>query len=194
MNTKYKFNKDFDWFSNHIQIWEKVLIPIFKDKPINVIELGSFEGRSATWLLDNILTHPKASIDCVDNNTPDIVNDTLKIDWKEIHNNLIYNLGLHINKARLHELSTTQYLKERNEPSDLIYVDAGHLAFEALTDAVLSNLLLKRGGIIIFDDYLWTQLESNPRTPKPAIDAFIECFAQLYKPISFNYQVILQKI
>ena len=38
---------------------------------------------------------------------------------------------------------------------DLIYVDGSHTARDVLQDAVLGWGLLKRGGLMIFDDYLW---------------------------------------
>lgn len=31
-----------------------------------MLEIGSYEGRSAVWFLENILTHPTARIVCVD--------------------------------------------------------------------------------------------------------------------------------
>ncbi|HEY9703359.1 MAG TPA: class I SAM-dependent methyltransferase [Allocoleopsis sp.] len=60
----YNFGRD--WFSRNIQIWSKYLTK-FIDKPeLNVLEIGSWEGRSTCWLLDNILTHPTTKITCID--------------------------------------------------------------------------------------------------------------------------------
>ena len=57
-----------------------------------------------------------------------------------------------------------------------------------LTDAVLAFQLLRVGGIIIFDDYLW-RLEPDGRQdplnmPKPAIDLFINIFQRKLRVIS----------
>ena len=41
---------------------------------------------------------------------------------------------------------------------DVIYVDGSHTARDVLQDAVLGWGLLKRGGLMIFDDYLWVDL------------------------------------
>ena len=51
---------------------------------------------------------------------------------------------------------------------------------DVLTDAVMAFPLLRVGGIMAFDDYLWTveaKGEENPLfMPKPAIDAFANLF------------------
>ena len=65
---------------------------------------------------------------------------------------------------------------------DMVYIDGSHRAPEVLTDAVMSFHLLKIGGIMIFDDYLWHMEAAgaqNPlNMPKPAIDAFLNIFMQ----------------
>jgi predicted O-methyltransferase YrrM len=63
---------------------------------------------------------------------------------------------------------------------DLIYIDGSHQAPDVLTDAVMSFQLLKVGGVMIFDDYLWTMdkpgFQDVLKMPKPAIDAFLNIF------------------
>ncbi len=49
-----------------------------------------------------------------------------------------------------------------------------------LTDAVMSFPLLRVGGVMIFDDYLWAMEEKGSEDllnmPKPAVDAFSNLF------------------
>ena len=63
---------------------------------------------------------------------------------------------------------------------DVVYVDGSHEATDVLTDAVMSFHLLRVGGLIIFDDYLWSMNPVGQQDafgmPKPAIDAFINIF------------------
>jgi tetratricopeptide (TPR) repeat protein len=54
-----------DVFTNNIPVWKKYLNK-FVDKEINALEIGSFEGESACWLLDNVLTHQFARLTCID--------------------------------------------------------------------------------------------------------------------------------
>src|SRR5437868_2701075 len=55
-----------DWFDVHIPIWEKCLGSMSGKADLRFLEVGSFEGRSACWLLQNILTHDSARLTCVD--------------------------------------------------------------------------------------------------------------------------------
>ena len=59
----YQFT--YDWFSMHIPKW-RVLLAEFVNRPCRLLEIGSFEGRSAMWLADNVLTHPAATLTCID--------------------------------------------------------------------------------------------------------------------------------
>jgi hypothetical protein len=60
--------------------------------------------------------------------------------------------------------------------ADFIYVDGSHQAADVLSDAVLAWKLLKEGGVLIFDDYLWARYQDRPLlNPKMAIDAFVNC-------------------
>ena len=43
----------------------------------------------------------------------------------------------------------------RTSTFDLVFVDGSHQATDVLTDAVISFQLLRLGGLMIFDDYLW---------------------------------------
>ena len=72
------------------------------------------------------------------------------------------------------------FLDKKINYFDFIYVDGSHQAPDVLFDAVMSFKLLRKNGVIAFDDYLW--FENLPhgkdlnRCPKPAIDAFTSIF------------------
>ena len=88
----------------------------------------------------------------------------------------------------------------RESPFDLVYIDGSHQAPDVLSDAILAFQLLRIGGIMIFDDYLW-RLEPEGRQdslnmPKPAIDSFINIFQRKLKIISGLpiYQLYVEKL
>jgi predicted O-methyltransferase YrrM len=183
-----------DWFSLNAPIWKQTL-NIFKDKPINVIEIGSFEGRSTVWLFENILTNKQAHLDSVDPYLP-YLDKSFHLDQAEMdkaEERFYKNTEKYKDQITTHKIRSFEYLKLRTIPADLIYIDGDHTAQGALIDGVQSHLLLKQGGIIIFDDYLWAGLLESPDLPKPAIDAFTTCFAEYYKVLSIGYQLILMK-
>ena len=62
--TEYQFTKD--WFSWAPEVW-KQLIPMLPSEPgaRAFLEIGSFEGRSTIWTIENMMSHGDW-IDCVD--------------------------------------------------------------------------------------------------------------------------------
>lgn len=60
--TDYKFTKD--WFSWAPPVWEQ-LIPALPSNNRSFLEIGSFEGRSTVWIIENMM-NPGDWIDCVD--------------------------------------------------------------------------------------------------------------------------------
>ena len=49
-----------DWFTGYIPAWKNVFAAT--KVPENILEIGSFEGRSTCWLLENTQAH----VTCVD--------------------------------------------------------------------------------------------------------------------------------
>jgi predicted O-methyltransferase YrrM len=63
-NKQYTFTVN--TFTDKISAWTNLLSE-FKGKPgINYLEIGTFEGRSALWVLENILTHPTSTLTIID--------------------------------------------------------------------------------------------------------------------------------
>jgi len=55
-----------------------------------------------------------------------------------------------------YKMDSKEFLRSIEEPTfDFIYIDGDHTAEGVLQDAVLAWRLLKAGGIMAFDDYLW---------------------------------------
>lgn len=79
---------------------------------------------------------------------------------------------------------------------DLIYIDGSHEAPDVLSDATLSFPLLKVGGVMIFDDYLWRSARGGPlHSPKLAVDAFLNIYFHKMRIMwSPNSQVCAKKI
>lgn len=182
----YTFTED--WFTNNIPRWEKYL-PHFKDTRTKVLELGSFEGRSAIWLLENVLNHPSSSIVCVDN---------FKQDGKiisEVKERFVANTKPFSKKVKLYTMDTRDALKTPKllkEKFDMVYIDASRHSKNVLEDAILSFPLLKEGGTIIFDDY--TSSKKHDFTcPKKGIDAFVDIFSDELQVHNTSWQLIATK-
>jgi len=187
----YKFS--LDWFSGNIPAWNRIFKP-YKAKPVEILEVGSYEGRSAMWLLDNILTHKDAKITCIDNFADKVVRyhgervynpDTLK--------NFKHNAKFHPGKITLLQGHSGKMLRKlKPEQFSVIYLDANTYCKDVLEQAVLAFPLLKKGGLLIFDDYTYSK-EHDTRCPRMCIDAFLNVYAKEIQVIQLSWQVIVRK-
>ena len=77
---------------------------------------------------------------------------------------------------------------------DIIYIDGCHLASFVQQDAALSWPLLKNRGLMIFDDYEWTDPNYPGQDCKLGINAFLTSIAEQFEILYQGYQVIIRKL
>lgn len=175
-----RFSFTTDWFCGNEKHFSKYLAHL-ADTPCRILEIGCYEGRATVWLLENIATHSQAAIDCIDvAEQPSFGKNILAARSPE---------KVHLETGHSRDLL-------RSYPAnafDFIYVDGGHGAVDVLEDAVLSFLLLKRGGIIAFDDFKWKDRASPHGTPKSAINAFLSIYKCKITVLMKDYQVWIRK-
>jgi len=193
-------NKQFttDWFSHNIPNWTYVLEP-FKNKPnLNFLEIGCWEGRATCWLLENILIDKSSKITVVDTFGGSPEETGMKeLNLTEILTRFKHNTSIYQDQITINQGYSSTILKQiPSEPQfDFAYIDASHTAYGTLEDAVLTHPLIKPGGIIIFDDYLWKDPNriSPTDSPELGIDCFYNTYADFYEVIFSEYQVGLLK-
>lgn len=169
-----------DWFSRNIPYWTTYLAR-FKGKPnLTFLELGCFEGKATTWLLNNILTDPTSKIIVVDTfaGSPEFAGTF--IDSSKIEANFKENIAPFSEKVEIWKGKTDMIDKADPLQFDFIYIDASHKALDVLHDGVMSFHLLKPGGSIIFDDYTWGPEQSEKDRPYKAIQACIDITGGYY--------------
>lgn len=171
----------YDWFSGNIPTFERCL-GSFKDQPCNAVEIGTHEGRSATWLLTNILTHPDSRLTCLDI----VEQPVLEANLVATGSRQKVNVKIGESHDMLETIPTGTL--------DFAYIDGSHWACDVLEDAILTFRRVRCGGIIGFDDYLWNDPQFNQNgVPKPAIDAFLANFAHKLDILEHGYQVWVRK-
>src|SRR5579864_5528568 len=161
-----------DWFTSNIPNWTSLLAELRGQPGVRALEVGSFEGRSACWLLENILTGPGARLDCVDNFTA-AVEKNIGFQAEGIRDRFDANIAPWLERVTVHAGNSGDVLRGLTDTYDFIYIDGSHLAPDVLLDAVLSWRLLKAGGIMIFDDFLWNLLPRPEQQPGTAIRSFL---------------------
>ncbi len=196
------------WFDKVARsVWEQ-LIP--KIKPAKILEIGSYEGASACFLIQILAKDMAIEIHCIDNWEGGVQHEMIGVDMNAVESRFKHNLKLAIdtapNKVDLFvykessDLCLSRLLSDnRKNYFDFIYIDGSHQAPDVLCDAVLGFRLLKIGGVIAFDDYLWAEnlpYGKDPlRCPKPAIDAFVNLNIRKLSILSAPlYQLYIQKL
>lgn len=183
-----------DYFSHNIPHLTAMLSRIPEKK--RFLEIGSFEGRSTCWFLEQM--DDDGSITCIDTwkGSEEHVNldlsDLLKRfgdNWSEVIRP--EQIVRAIQKTSFDGLAM---LAVAEQQFDFIYIDGSHQAPDVMTDACMAFPLLKKGGVMVFDDYLWGKELGVLHNPKIAVDAFTTIFAERCNIVGIGYQVAVQKI
>lgn len=197
MAKKPTYTQD-DWFELARKTFDS-LLEEFKGKPnIHGLEIGSFEGRSASWLLENVLTHESSRLTCVEPfiGSQEYNERELNVSMREVKKNFFANMERYKGKWNvIQEISQTALRrKDMIEKFDFIYVDGSHEACDALEDIVLAYRAVKRGGLLIFDDYMWNYNKyPDHMTPRIAIDAFLGCFKGKITCLHMGWKTVVVK-
>ena len=177
-----------DWFSENIPCWERVILPLLPTTSVRCLEIGSWEGRSACWIVNNILNNsPDSHLDCVDL-WPGLVEQEKLFD---------HNLSSEPQVTK-HKGFAINFLAPRvSQPPiyDFIYVDGDHRAEMAFSDIMLAWRCLKQGGVMAIDDYIYDgwEIAGLPK-PQVTIDAFLTIHAADLRLLEKGHQVIVQKL
>jgi predicted O-methyltransferase YrrM len=174
-----------DWFTHNIPNFEKCMAEIGEQRK-NFLEIGSYEGRSTCWLLENGLSK-KGHMVCIDPYSGEGFDKVEDRFWENVR--LVPDSICSISAYKEPSYQALADMIDREYEFDFIYVDGIHSADGVLTDACMSWGMLRQGGVMLFDDYLY------PHEPtKVGIDAFLSVFKGKYEIIVNNYQLAVKKI
>lgn len=161
----YTFTKN--WFEQNAGYWDgvrNILKQEFGDN-LTCVEVGTFEGRSAIYILDNL------------------VGDTGKLfvldQFASSHADTFErNIALNPRSAQVKTMkgdflvTMPALLSAIGETAHFVYVDAGKTAAENAAALIFAERMLVHRGIMIIDDYIWAN-QGDPRLrPSHGINAF----------------------
>lgn len=181
------------WFDQHIPAWRLIFgdCGLAATRPLDILEIGSFEGRSTLYLLRHF---PQAHLTAVDTwagsdehstEQKTALGERFAANTAEHRDRLSQRIGS--------SLTVLPQLEAEGQRYDLIYVDGSHLADDVLRDAISAWRLLKQGGVMIFDDYLWTFYEAEDDNPCRVINLFLDWKAAELELVSVGWQVAIRK-
>jgi len=192
-HPKYRFS--YDWVSPHTKEWARDLQHLQGKPNVRALEIGCFEGQSACWFLDNVLTHPTSRLTCVDPFAVPMATILLRFFEARFDENIAASgSGDRVTKL----IGPSQVVVRTLQPSqfDFIYVDGSHKVGDVLQDAVLAWTALRPGGVVMFDDYALVDDVSEglmARAPGRALDAFMSILGGSATLLRRDWQLVLRK-
>ena len=184
-----KFEFDENWHENQVPVLKRYFLPLWEGKKdLRALEIGSFEGRSTAWWLDNMDIKEMICIDTWEGGE-----EHSHIDMNKVFENFKENVGDKVEWRQGYSHDILMDLIKEGRKFDFIYVDGSHQGKDVLLDAMLSDRLLVSGGIMQFDDYLWPAKLPEHHKPKQGIDAFFALNYENYDIVYTAYQVCVKK-
>lgn len=186
-----------DWFTNNIPYWLYAFNKYnLLSKKINILEIGSWEGLSSYFILHSL---PNATLTCVDTWEGAEEHKTGDATTEDVLSNIEVsfdkNLSPFIDRLTKYKGTSFSFFNENPEKKfDVVYVDGSHHCNDVIVDAIKGFELLKTGGIMIFDDYLWQYYPKDIDNPAAAINCFLKLRQGSYKVVRVYYQLIIKKI
>ena len=186
------------------RLWPQYVLPITSQwSDIQWLEVGSFEGRTALWTVDNLLRGDRSSITCV---------DVWEV-WPYHDGERDFNYETTFDR---NAQGIPQIIKRKGRSRDIlpalpprsfhgIFLDGSHEEADVLEDAQLAFSLLRSDGLLIFDDYDWTPMPKGQpfiddymrrinTGVRRAADTFLIAHKDDVKVICRDYQVICQRV
>ena len=179
-----------DWFSHNIYDWKKIL-KNFENLNFNYLEIGSFEGNSAIFVLRS---YHKALISCVDA-WSQFTTGNEKLPLQTIENNFNDNLKDFQNRFTKIKMKSEDFFIKNKKKFDIIYIDGSHHADDVFNDCMESWKILTKNGIIIIDDYFWQGYKNHSEDPIHGINRFLSIKKKFHSVLRVsNYQLFIRKL
>jgi len=170
-----------DYFSANIADWTRLFAERIVAAPIQCLEIGSWQGGSATWLLDKVVGPRGGRLTCIDTFAGSSEHaawlDRLGTGLEDLFDANIARTGHAALCRKLVGYSQDVLQHLHGEHFDFIYVDGAHEAKYVIQDALLCWRLLPPGGFLLFDDTHFQFRDRPAQNTQTAIAAFRSWFA-----------------
>jgi len=183
------------WFDGSIELWVELLSPLKAlERPVAMLEVGSWEGRSTLFLLGYF---PEGKLTAVDTWEGGAEHRQLA-DLDALERRFDHNLAAFrdrlVKRKGLSSVVLSELASREKECFDFIFIDGSHFADDVMTDAVLAWQLLRKDGILVFDDYLW-RLERYgwKKNPATAINLFLRLIEGDFALLHAGHQLAVRK-
>ena len=196
-DQKIKFENDIKeknfsnkWFLNNFDIFN-FFLPKEKNSKFDYLEVGCFEGLSSFFVLSEYKAVNAILLDIWDMPNPN--SKTLSHNFNSIEKAFDNNLsGFNFTKIKDDSVVTMRKLFKQNKSFDFIYIDGSHNGEDILSDAIEAFKILKKEGLIFFDDFL--QYDKNRALQSyDGIEKFLNLYSNYLKIEYFQNNLVVRK-
>jgi len=186
LDSPYRFSGN--WQFPHARAWMRELEPLAGRPHLSFLEVGSYEGRSACWLLENILTADSSRLLCADAFEP--LGPGAE-PYEALFDSNIAATGAAHKVSKLKGIAQETLRTLRADQFDFVYLDASSTASEQLEDAVLSWRLVRCGGLVVFDDCGGDK--SYQPGVRRAVEMFLSAIEGQYVLLRDDFQISIRR-
>lgn len=187
INEKNFSNK---WFLNNFYIFNYFL-PKDKNAKFDYLEIGCFEGLSSLYVLSKYNAVNAFLIDVWDMPNPN--SKTLSNNFDKVEKAFDENLSDYtFTKVKDDSVISMRKLLKEDKSFDFIYIDGSHNGEDILSDAIEAFKILKKDGLIFFDDFLQYD-KSRDLQSYEGIEKFLTLYSNFLKIEYFQNNLVVRK-
>ena len=178
------------WFLNNFDIFN-FFLPKDKNSKFDYLEVGCFEGLSSFFVLSEYKAVDATLLDIWDMPNPN--SKTLSHNFNSIEDTFDNNLSrFNFTKIKDDSVVAMRKLFKQNKSFDFIYIDGSHNGEDILSDAIEAFKILKKEGLIFFDDFL--QYDKNRALQSyDGIEKFLNLYSNYLKIEYFQNNLVVRK-
>jgi tetratricopeptide (TPR) repeat protein len=180
LSKAYEFSAE-PWFLKNVATFERHGPQRQGEAGLRCLEIGSFEGMSACWLLDKLLTDADDRLICIDPQFQPPLRANIQRSGAA-------------DRVQLIEQKSQDALFQLEDASlDWSYIDGWHIAPQVLLDGLMCWPLMKTGSVMVFDDYQKEDQSGRGQTVRLGADAFVALMGTHAEVLESGRQLIVRK-
>jgi hypothetical protein len=116
------------------------------------------------------------------------------INFRSVFKTFNKNITSFKNKIKINKTTSNIFFSKNKKKFNIIYVDGAHDRKSVESDAINAFKYLNKNGIIIFDDFLWSNCNKDLyNCPINALLPFLRKNRNRIEILHINYQLIVKK-
>lgn len=159
-------------FHHHYHILYDIASIYSKIEELTYVEIGCYAGGSACLMLQR----PNTKVISIDLGSP-IPQSIVQSNVKKLNK---FNNQYHYLQGNSQTYEMVDRLKELTNEIDILFIDGDHSYQGVINDFLLYEVLVKKGGYIVFDDY---NDPTEVHNTSQAVDNIVNAYQQKYEII-----------